>query len=196
MPEDELETQDLKERLEEAAEAGGERGAEVRWTTWLSLSTAIIAVLAAIAALESGAYSNDAIVQKNDAVLHQSKAGDAWSHYQAAGVKATIYSTQAVAAPRPDLADRWAREAERERSEQKTIKEEAEIEQEKVDEMGEKSEHSLHVHHQFAKSVTVFQVAIALAAIAALTRRKGMWWVSLAVGAAGVGLFALGVLAS
>ena len=74
-----------------------------------------------------------------------------------------------------------------------TLKDEAESEQERVAEMDEKATHKLHVHHQFAKSVTVFQVSIALAAIAALTRRKPMWWVSLAAGAAGAGFFVLGL---
>lgn len=64
-----------------------------------------------------------------------------------------------------------------------------------VKEMDERSEHSLHVHHQFAKSVTISQVAIALAAIAALTRRRSMWWVSLAAGAAGAWFFLLGFAA-
>jgi hypothetical protein len=43
--------------------------------------------------------------------------------------------------------------------------------------------------------VTIFQVSIALSAIAALARRQFVWWVSLAVGAAGVALFVVGTLA-
>jgi hypothetical protein len=42
--------------------------------------------------------------------------------------------------------------------------------------------------------VTIFQVAIALAAIAALARRKALWWVSLGVGALGVVFLLLGFL--
>ena len=197
MPEEALETQELKEKLEESqergAEGGEERGANA-WTVWLSLSTAVIAVLAAIASLEAGANANDAILRKDDAILHQSRADDAWTHYQAAGIKAVVYATQAEGAPRPDLAAKWLSESERERGEQREIKDEAELEQERVVEMDEKAAHRLHVHHEFARSVTVFQVSIALAAIAALTRRKPMWWVSLAVGATGAAFFVLGFL--
>jgi hypothetical protein len=39
------------------------------------------------------------------------------------------------------------------------------------------------------------QVAIALAAIAALARREFAWWVSLALGASGAVFFVLGLLA-
>lgn len=198
MPEEALETQELKDKLEEAREAsegrGEHGGASTPWTMWLSLSTAVIAVLAAIASLEAGANANDAIVRKDDAILHQAKADDAWAHYQAAGIKAVVYATQAEGASRPDLAAKWQGESERERGSQKALKEEAEGEQARVEEMDERSSHKLHVHHQFAKSVTVFQVSIALAAIAALTRRKTMWWISLAAGAAGAGFFALGML--
>jgi hypothetical protein len=193
MPEEGLETQELKEKLEEAQELlrGAERVTE-RWTVWLSLSTAIIAVLAAIASLESGSYENEAIVRKDDAILHQSRAGDAWSHYQAASVKAVVYATQAAASPRPEIASRWQGEAEREKGLQGELRQEAEREEEQVREMDEKSERNLHIHHHFARSVTIFQVAIALAAIAALTRLRPVWWLSLAVGASGAVLFALG----
>jgi hypothetical protein len=195
MPEDGIETQDLKERLEEAQEHAEREGGASPWITWLSLSTAIVAVLAAIAALESGSYSNDAIVQKNDAVLHQSKADDAWAYYQAKGVEAVIYATQAEVASRPELAARWRTEGEREKAERAQIRQKAEGEEKQVEEMDGKSEHSLHVHREFAKSVTIFQVAIALAAIAALARRKPMWWVSLGVGAVGAAFFVMGFAA-
>jgi hypothetical protein len=192
MPEEGLETQELKEKLEEAAERA--EGAGSRWTVWLSLSTAILAVLAAIASLESGAWANEAIVSKNDAVLHQSKADDAWSHYQAMGIKATIYATQAEGAASPELAGKWRGEAERERSGQKDAKAEAQKEEGLVKEQDEASERCLHLHHRFAISVTIFQVSIAVAAIAALTRRKAMWWVSLVAGVAGAAQFVLGLL--
>jgi hypothetical protein len=198
MPEEGIETQELKEKLEEAEEHAHAHehehghaehaGSHARrgWILWLSLSTAIIAVLAAIASLESGSYANEAIVQKDDAVLHQSKAGDAWAYYQAKGVKASVYATQTD--------PKWQAEADKEKKEQREVQAQAQEEEKKVAESDEASERSLHVHHQFAKSVTIFQVAIALAAIAALTRRKSMWWVSLGVGAAGAAFFVMGFL--
>jgi hypothetical protein len=188
MPEESLETQELKEKLEEAQEQaeGGEGKGGGGWILWLSLSTAVIAVLAAIGSLEAGAYANDAIVQKNDAILHQSKADDAWGYYQAKSIKAAIYATQ------PD--PKWQAESEREKREAVETQKRAQEEEKLVGERDEQSERSLHVHHQFAKSVTIFQVAIALAAIAALTRKQQMWWVSLAVGAMGLFFFVLGMM--
>ena len=192
MPEEAIETQELKEKLEELGERA--EGRSARWLLWLSLSTAILAVLAAVASLESGGWANDALVRKNDAVLHQSKADDEWAHYQAMGIKAVVYATQAESASAPEVAARWRREADREKDSQKEKKDEAEKEQAIVDEKNEASAHALHVHHEFAKSVTIFQVAIALSAIGALTRSRAMWWLSLAVGAGGAAFFALGFL--
>jgi hypothetical protein len=191
MPEEGIETQDLKERLEEAEE----QARELPWLTWLSLSTAIFAVVAAIASLESGAYANDAIVQKDDAILHQSKADDAWAYFQAKGVEKTIYATQARLASDPALAAEWRSSSDHKTEEAVEIRRQAEENEKAVGEWNEKSEHSLHLHHQFARSVTILQVSIALAAIAALARRKFAWWVSLAVGMAGVAFFVLGLLA-
>jgi Domain of unknown function (DUF4337) len=191
MPEEGIETQELKERLEERPE----QSPELRWLTWLSLSTAILAVIAAISSLESGAYANDAIVQKDDAILHQSKADDGWAYYQAKGIEKTVYATQARLASDPALGAEWRASAEREDVERIEIRRKAEENEKAVDEWNEKSEHSLHLHHQFARSVTTLQVAIALAAIAALARREFAWWVSLAVGAAGAVFFVIGLLA-
>ena len=191
MPEEGIETQELKERLEEAQEQA--RGAP--WLTWLSFSTALLAVVAAIASLESGAYANNAIVQKDDAILHQSKADDSWAYYQAKGIERTVYETQARLASDPALAAQWRGSAARENDERAEIRRQAEEHEKAVGEWNEKSEHSFHLHHQFAKSVTILQVAIALSAIAALARRKLAWWVSLGVGVAGVTFFVMGLLA-
>ena len=192
MPEEGLETHELKEQLEEANEHAHSTGA--KWMVSLSLSTALIAVFAAIAALQSGAFANDAIVQKNDAVLSQSKAGDAWAYYQAKGIKAVIYATQAEVATggSPEVTSRLKSDAAREKSEQEELKKKATEQEDRVVEMNKESAHSLHRHHQFATSVTIFQVAIALAAIAALTRKKPMWWISLGAGVVGLVFFAEG----
>ncbi|MEO8874598.1 MAG: DUF4337 family protein, partial [Polyangiaceae bacterium] len=161
----------------------------------LSLSTAIIAVLAAVAALESGSFANDSIVQKNESILHQSKANDEWAYFQAKGIKSVIYGSQAEVAgtANPDAAAKLNDKAKREKDEQAEEMKKAQEFEKKVTESDEESEHSLHTHHLFAKAVTIFQVAIALAAIAALTRKKMMWYVSLATGVVGVVFFVQGM---
>jgi hypothetical protein len=200
MPEDELETQELRERLEEAREklveerkeATRERGPS--WTLQLSLSTAIIAVFAAVASLQSGAHANGAILAKNEAVLAQARASDQWAYYQAKGIKQAVYATQAEAlgTSSPALAARFREEAAHYKEEQGELEKHARELEARADEAGKAAEERLEHHHQFAISVTIFQVAIALAAIAALTRLRALWFLSLALGAAGLVFFVRG----
>ncbi len=128
MPEDEFETTEFKEKLEEATERAVE-AAEQRatWVVALSFSTAIIAVFAAIASMQSGAFSNEALIQKNEAMLAQTKASDQWAYYQAKGIKGVVYTTQAAAAKtsNPELSSEARKEADRYSEEQKEISEEA-----------------------------------------------------------------------
>src|SRR2546427_9674289 len=126
MPEDELETSELKEKLEQSMEGAAEHRA--RWIVYLSFSTALIAVLAAIAALESGTYSNEALLEKNEALLAQTKASDQWAYYQAKSVKGTIYASQAAAeqASNSELAARAQKEAERYAKEEEEMRKAAE----------------------------------------------------------------------
>ena len=93
MPDEDIETAELKESVEASVEQALEAEREQSgWTMYLSLSTAIIAVFAAVASLESGANSNDAILAKNDAVLNQSLTSDQWALYQAKAMRAAIAS--------------------------------------------------------------------------------------------------------
>jgi hypothetical protein len=194
MPEEDLETGEIKERMDEGIERHGEGPS---WTLYLSLSTAIIAVFAAIASLQSGANSNEAILEKNEAVLTQSKESDQWSYYQAKGVKASVAHAEAdlLGTSNPELMEKKRADAHKYKSEQDEIEKLARELEKKVEESNARAERFLERHHRFALSVTLFQVAIALSAIAALTRRKVLWWVGLAAGAAGLAMFVRGFLA-
>lgn len=188
MPEDELETSELKEKLEEANEAAEARA---KWITYLSFTTALIAVLAAISALESGTFSNEALLLKNEALLAQTKASDQWAYYQAKSVKGTIYSSQAaqLAASNPEAAAKAKKEAERYAREEEEISKTANELEKHVNEDSERSSESMEHHHRFAYAVTMFQISIALSAVAALSRQKGVWFVGLVVAALGLVYF-------
>jgi len=77
-------TQEVKEKLEEVNEHVG------NWNRYLALTTAFIAVIAAIASLQSGSYANEAVLEKNTAILFQNKASDQWNYYQAKGIKKNL----------------------------------------------------------------------------------------------------------
>ncbi len=83
MEEIEIPTEHLHEQINEHA------GEEKRWTLYLAISTAFMAVFAAIAGLIAGHYSNEALIE-------QIKASDQWAYYQAKGIKAEIAELNAV----------------------------------------------------------------------------------------------------
>lgn len=221
MPEEDLETSELKEqidqRLEEHEHAHGHghghghaRPPGPTWLRFLPLSTAMIAVFAAVASLQSGASSNEAILAKSDAMLNQSKASDQWSYYQAKSVKGRLAANEAsivevagevVKDLRPEVQARFAQlktgfdtEAKRYDGEAKPLLEAAQELEHKVKESEEHSKVLMERHHRFAFSVTLLQIAIALSAIAALTRRRPLWYLGLGVSVAGVVMFVLGAL--
>lgn len=209
MPEEGLETAELREQLEEAKEhAHGHHGGAppVKWMTYLSLSTAIIAVIAAISSLYSGSLANDALLAKNEAIHKQAEASDEWTRYQAKSIKSDLYESQlkmlsitagvqggpAVDAVKKDFNDQIEKQAGK-KDESMGIARGFEKER---DEQNAESAHSLHRHHQFARAVTIFQVAIALSAIAALTKLKPVWLFSMLTGIAGIVFFAMGFMPS
>src|SRR6266481_10065179 len=84
MEEQEVPTEGLSDEINEHAEK--ETAAEEkRWSFYIAISTALIAVLAAISSLMAGHHSNEALIE-------QIKASDQWAFYQAKGIKSDIVS--------------------------------------------------------------------------------------------------------
>jgi hypothetical protein len=192
MPEGpEVETEKLHEAIHEELEKEGGR-----FLKTIALTTAMLAVLAALASLRAGATVNEALVLKTEASIFQAKASDQWSYYQAKGIKGAVAeasrtSFEAAGKPTPD---RFAEKAARYEHEQSEIQAEAQKLEKERDEKTAEADHLLHSHHHFAVSVAFFQVAIALGAVAALTRNRLVWLGSLAIGATGLASFALAFL--
>lgn len=188
MPEGpEVETEKLHEAIHEELEKEG--GGFLRA---IALTTALLAACAAIAALRAGATVNEALVLKTEATRLQAEASDQWAYYQAKGVKTAVQeairaSWQAAGKEPPEAA---AEKAKRYAEEQEKIAEKAKELEKERDAKSKEADHLLHAHHRFANAVALLQVAIALGAVAALTRMRPVWWSSLAVGLTGVAVAA------
>ena len=187
MPEEiEVDTDNLRESIDREIER--QSGGLLRT---IALTTALFAALAAIASLEAGGTVNEALALKTEATQLQAEASDQWSYYQAKGLKAAVADAQKniwVAldkAPPSDLATN----AQRYLDDQKTSREKAEALEHERDAKTAESEALMHRHHYFADAVALLQVAIALGAIAALTRRRAAWVGSAILGVIGCGLF-------
>ena len=188
MPETpEVDTDKLREAVQEELEREG--GGFLRR---IALTTAVLAAVAAIAALKAGSTANEALVLKTEATRLQAEASDQWTYYQAKGIKLAV--AQAAEAPWQALGKRppgnLLQKQQRYADEQEEIKTKAEALERERDTRSREADHLLHHHHGFANAVALFQVAIALGALAALTRNRVIWLASLSLGSVGFAFFA------
>jgi hypothetical protein len=189
MPEgSEVELDHVHEAIHEEAERGGGP-----FLKRIALTTAIFAALAAISSLQAGTTVNEALVLKTEATRLQAEASDQWAYYQAKGIKLAIQEAQRATwlanqkTPPPELAEKVKQYAQ----EQTGIRDQALLKEKGRDSKSREADHLLERHHGFANAVALFQVAIALGAVGALTRVRPVWYGSMLVGLTGFGLLAL-----
>jgi hypothetical protein len=178
MPEEiEVPTEHLHEHLEHEVEEGKER-----WILGVALSSAFLAAFAAVASLLAGHHVNEAMID-------QIRASDQWNYYQAKGIKSAVLSSKMdlLRGEHHKVSTQDEEKISQYKDDQDKISEEAK----KYEESSEA--HLLH-HVILARAVTLFQVAIAIGAIAALARRRAFWYVSLGFGGVGLFFFIQGLL--
>jgi len=181
--------EDEKDKEKEKETAG--------WAGYVGISTALLAVVAAIGALQAGRLVNESLLQKNNQVAKLTAASDVWNEYQAEGLKSIVYLTASQSAPpgsslaAKDLAlsKHYADKKDGLMKQAKQLEEDSKTSEEAADKY-------LDRHEIFAFSVSLCQIAIALSAVAALTKRRRIWICGLAAGAAGFALMLYGLIRS
>jgi hypothetical protein len=177
MDEIEVPLEQVNEHMHEAA-----HHAQEKWISLAALGSGVIAVIAAISAMLAGSHANEAMIS-------QIKASNSWSYYQAKSVKSAVLSNKIQL-----LADLGKPAHEEDQKKLDEYKKEQDEITEKAKEYEKESEKNLVTHETLAKAVTLFQVAIAMGAIAVLSRKKKFWLVSLVFAAGGVVFFIWGLL--
>jgi hypothetical protein len=152
-----------------------------KWQGWLALSTAIMAVLAALTTLYMGKFSSRAI-------MAQGQESDQWAYYQAKSIKGHTFevnkktlelqylmqkglSPEAAAEYQKTLS-KYGEEIKRYEGEKKEIKDKAESIAKtklKAQDMG----------GNFAYALIFLQIALMLSSIASLTKRHYLWYIAL-----------------
>ena len=154
----------------------------------IAIFTAILATVGAIVSFFGGDTQNKALLYKNNAVLERAEATDQWNFYQAKSMKQNMAEIAAATAADPKVAAAYRGEAQRYASEKKEVEKEARRHEAAYKAWNERSERALHPHHYLSISMTMLQIAIALASITVLTQKR---WL---LGAAGVSALAGAVL--
>jgi hypothetical protein len=177
-------TEQLHEAMhEEVHKSGGEREHHgPKWIGRAALTSALVAVFAAVSSLLAGHHANEAM-------LEEMKATDNWALYQAKGIKGNVLQSKLElleAFGKPGRPDDLAKLDEY-KKEQKEL-------EDKGHELERASEEHMAHHTVLARTVTVFQVAIAMAAIAVLSNRKALWYLSMGLGVLGLASFVQGLV--
>lgn len=176
-------------RIEHAAEHAAEDGFAGR----IAVTTAVLAIVAAMFSYLAGATQATAALYKNDAAISKTEAANQWAYFQAKSTKENFAELAILLGP---VDSRTSLQADAARY----AKEKADIEiaarklEEQSKEWDRKSAEEMHLHHRWAQATTALQVAIAMAAIALITRRRWLQGVVYAFSAAGVLLGAMAAL--
>lgn len=151
----------------------------------LAVVTAILATIGALFSYMGGATQANAGLYKNNAAIKKTEASDQWNFYQAKNNRQSL-SELALALVPDEKKPGYAKEVERYKAEKAEIKDKAEALEHESKAWDERSEEQMHHHHRWAQATTVLQIAIAMAAIALLTRRRWLEWATLAAGGIGI----------
>ena len=153
-----------------------------QWVGWAALSSALLAALAAVTMLMAGHNVNESQAERLQSF-------DKWNEYQAKKAKSLAISIKdelLVSNGKP-VPEKDEKTLARHEEEEKELRKEAEA----LDR--ESNNHDAH-HTKLAMGATMFQVAIAVAAISVLSKRPPFWYVSLALGALGIFFMARGLM--
>jgi hypothetical protein len=173
------EFEELKEHAEEAAEKGG--------LAPVTITMAILAVLvAAVSLLGHRAHTEE--------LLHQTKATDQWAYYQAKDIRRhtyelfldemAVFTTQAGENP-AKLREKYEKEVERYKDEQKDIEDKANEAENEVKLEGKRADH-------YDLGEVLLEASLVICSITLLTRNKLYWMMGLVLAVIGIAIGATG----
>ncbi len=171
--------------VEEAAEHASDSLAQR-----VALMTAILSTIGALISYQSGSSQNEAMFLKNQSILKQAEASDQWAYYQAKSTKSHLDDAMAVLAQAPADKARFLADRDKQDKQKEEVQTEAKKLQAESRKLGEESEAKLRPHERMALGMTFIQIAVALAAITVLTRKRWLIWGSL--GSAAIGIVTAG----
>lgn len=154
----------------------------------IALTTAILATIGALFSYQSGAAQNEAMFLKNESIQKQAEASDQWAFYQSKSTKAHLDALGAELATAPSVKDKLAAEGLRERAEMASIQQNAEKLEAKAHALSQQAETVLRPHERMSLGMTFIQIAVALASITVLTRRRWLYVGTLGAAACGIGV--------
>ena len=178
--------------LEHATQGHGDHGSGM--TNQIAMFTAIIATVGAIFAYMGGATQANAGLYKNNAAIKKTEASNQWNYFQSKSTKQSLAEVSRDLTPNTGEKEKYQAKIDRYEKEKNEIKAVAEKLEAEASAWDKQSDEQMHQHHRWAQATTVLQVAIALAAIALLTKKKWLEYAMFAGGGIGVAVGTLAML--
>jgi len=182
---------EVESRLEAVEHASGDASGH-RLITGIVVTTAVLAVCAALSSLLAGRAAHHSLAELNQAAIAQNLASDQWNFYQAKGIKRHVFETQRDALrlqPGPGAAQQVAaynKEITRYAGEQQQIMKDAKAQEHERDVAKARAQRFDERYQRLSLAVASFQIAIVVCSVAAIVRRRALWYLGLAGGAAGL----------
>lgn len=152
---------------------------------WVALFTAVLAALGAILSYEGNRLMDEVLMQKNDAVLMKAHATDQWNYYQAVSTKTHLMELAKILAP-PDKTKGFDEKIGKYQAQKAVIKAGADKYEAASAKANTEAARLDRPHQMLAFAMILFQIAVALASVTALTKRA--WLLSVAATCAIVGI--------
>jgi hypothetical protein len=162
-------------------------------TQYVAIFTAVLSTIGAIVSYQGSDAQNEAMLFKNEAVLKKAQASDQWTYYQAKAQKGHLMELAEELAPQQKRAY-YHEQVGKYNADKKKIQADAEALEEATRQANEKSDQLMRPHHYLALAMTLTQIAISLASITALTRKRWLFAVAGISACGGIALWALAFL--
>ncbi len=160
------------EKLEGVRE-GHHARQNVSLTQRLAIFTALVSTLTTIMSYHDSLIQSEAFSLKNETLITQTKAAGLWAFYQAKSGKENVIQIMKHFSNGKD-GESYQKTLERYQSEKKQIRLQAEALEKESHENNLQSQRLMN-DHQEGKGILLMQIAISLASITALTRKKWLF---------------------
>ena len=168
-----------------------------KWLNYLALTTVILAVCATLSTFKGGGFSTRS-------VMSQTQASDQWAYFQSKSIKGYIYEMQRDKLElelktmggkiAPNVAEEYEKKIEdynKKIAKYETEKSDIQKEAKRFEEVRNDAQRHSQI---FGIAVIYLQIAILLSSIAALIKKKPVWFLGVLIGLVGIVYFANGFL--
>lgn len=143
----------------------------------VAIFTAIISSCAALISYHSSSQQNEAFLLKNDAVIKQAQASDQWAYYQAKSSKGHLMELASELLP-ADKAKYYQQQLQKYNTQKQQIMLQAQQFEAASQSADKESDALMSTHHQESEGMLFLQIAISLASITALTKKRWLFIVA------------------